>query len=197
MAVTTPDSYLEKHPQWREQLARLRGVLNEFPLEEGIKWGAPAYSLDGQLLIGLVAFKHHLALWFHQGALLSDPDDVLINAQEGRTRAMRQWRFGPDDPIRVTRVRPYIREAIRLQRAGQRIAPVKKQQAKLPAELRQALSKNRELQQAFADLTPGKQREYADHIASAKREQTRLNRLEKTKPMILAGIGLNDRYRSS
>ncbi len=38
----------------------------------------------------------------------------------------------------------------------------------------------------------GKQREYCEHIANAKREATKQNRLEKIKPMILQGIGLNE-----
>ena len=44
-------------------------------------------------------------------------------------------------------------------------------------------------------LSPGKRREYAEYIAEARREDTRNKRLEKIMPMILAGQGLNDRYR--
>jgi uncharacterized protein YdeI (YjbR/CyaY-like superfamily) len=40
------------------------------------------------------------------------------------------------------------------------------------------------------------QREYADYIASAKRADTRQRRIEKILPMIVAGVGLNDKYRS-
>ena len=42
----------------------------------------------------------------------------------------------------------------------------------------------------------GKQREYADHIASAKRDDMKNKRIEKILPMIAAGIGLNDKYRN-
>ena len=44
-------------------------------------------------------------------------------------------------------------------------------------------------------LTPGRQREYNEHIASAKREATQHSRLAKILPMVLDGKGLNDRYR--
>jgi uncharacterized protein YdeI (YjbR/CyaY-like superfamily) len=40
-----------------------------------------------------------------------------------------------------------------------------------------------------------KQREYADYIAEAKREETKTKRIEKIKPMILKNIGLNDKYK--
>ena len=46
-------------------------------------------------------------------------------------------------------------------------------------------------------MTKGKQREYAEYIADAKREETKSKRLEKIIPMILANQGLNDKYRKS
>lgn len=48
---------------------------------------------------------------------------------------------------------------------------------------------------AFRSLTPGRQREYSEYVASAKRDATKQSRIEKILPMITAGIGLNDRYR--
>ena len=42
---------------------------------------------------------------------------------------------------------------------------------------------------------PGRQREYNDHIGSAKREATQLARLDKVRPLVLAGKGLHDKYR--
>ncbi len=37
----------------------------------------------------------------------------------------------------------------------------------------------------FNNISPGKQREYADHIGSAKRDSTKQKRLEKCIPQIL------------
>jgi len=48
---------------------------------------------------------------------------------------------------------------------------------------------------AFGKLTAGRQREYAAHIASAKRDDTKQKRINKVLPMIAAGIGLHDKYR--
>jgi uncharacterized protein YdeI (YjbR/CyaY-like superfamily) len=45
-------------------------------------------------------------------------------------------------------------------------------------------------------LTPGKQREYAEYITEAKKDETKLKRIEKIIPMIKAGIGLNDKYKN-
>jgi len=63
--------------------------------------------------------------------------------------------------------------------------------------LKEALALDGELSDAFETLTPGKQREYAEHIATAKQEKTRLSRLEKCIPMIKSGTGLHDKYKRS
>ena len=65
----------------------------------------------------------------------------------------------------------------------------------MPEELEAALKRNKKAQQQFKALTPGRQREYAEYIALAKRAATRQSRLEKIMPMICDGIGLNDKYR--
>ena len=62
-----------------------------------------------------------------------------------------------------------------------------------PPELTEMLARNRELARAFAALTPGRQRGYVLHFASAKQSKTRTARIEKQIPRILAGKGLHDR----
>ncbi|MBK7633096.1 MAG: hypothetical protein IPJ13_01585 [Saprospiraceae bacterium] len=44
-------------------------------------------------MVGLAAFKSYTGIWFFQGGLLDDKQQFLMNAQEGKTKAMRQWRF--------------------------------------------------------------------------------------------------------
>jgi uncharacterized protein YdeI (YjbR/CyaY-like superfamily) len=44
-------------------------------------------------------------------------------------------------------------------------------------------------------LRPGLQREYADYVSAARRDDTNKKRIAKILPMIIAGIGLNDKYR--
>lgn len=189
------DAYLTKHRQWAKHLTALRGILLDTELEETVKWGAPTYTLNGKNVVGLTAFKEHCALWFHQGVFLKDKDNKLINAQEGTTKGLRQWRFEQGDKINARQVRSYVLEAIENQRAGKEIKPDKKVLS-LPPELIQAFRADSKLCAAFEKLTPGKQREYADHVASAKRDTTRLARVEKIAPLVLAGVGLHDKYKS-
>ena len=62
-------------------------------------------------------------------------------------------------------------------------------------KIKKALTKNAKARKGFEQLRLGLQREYTDHIASAKRDETKQKRLEKILPMIAAGKGLHDKYR--
>ena len=125
------------------------------------------------------------------------PKKILINAQEGKTKALRQWRFQSKKEINSRLIKAYVNEAISLQKEGLEIKPARGQKVKIPPQLRAALSKNKRADAAFRTLTQGRQREYADYIAEAKREETKVKRLARTIPMIVAGKGLNDKYRNS
>lgn len=189
------DAYVERHEKWRGQLVALRDILTSSELVETVKWGGPCYILDKNILISLAGFKNHCAIWFHQGVFLKDAKAVLVNAQEGTTKGMRQLRVEVGDKINKALVKAYVTETIANHRAGKKIAPAKKA-LKKSAELDEALKKDAKLKAAFDALTPGKQREYADHIASAKQEKTRLIRMEKAAPLILQGVGLHDKYKN-
>lgn len=189
------DAYIEKHEKWSDQLEVMRDVLRSSELVEAVKWGSPSYSLDNSILISLVGFKNHCAIWFHQGVFLEDATSVLVNAQEGTTKGMRQLRIEEGSKLNRTLVKAYVIETIANHRAGKKIAPAKKE-LKTSAELDAALKKDAKLKAAFNALTPGKQREYADHIASAKQEKTRVTRMEKAAVLILQGAGLHDKYKN-
>ena len=191
----TVDAYIEHAENWRDELIQLRQILNATALQEEVKWGAPCYTFNGKNLVGMGAFKSYLALWFFQGALLTDPKEVLVNAQEGKTKALRQWRFKSKRDIDDQLIVAYVEEAISLQERGLEIKPQRHQPVAIPTRLKAALSKNEQLSTAFNALSEGKRREYADYIAEAKRDETKVKRLEKIIPMIIAGQGLHDKYR--
>ncbi len=181
----------------RAELLLLREIILSTDVEETIKWGAPTYMVNKKNIAGLGAFKSYVGIWFHQGALLKDKHKKLINAQEGITKALRQWRFNSQEEIieNADLIRAYMEEAIANQKAGKMIKAARKKKLEIPAELQAALDADAVLKDQFAMFTPGRQREFAEYIAEAKRAATKQSRLEKIKPMILAGIGLNDKYR--
>jgi uncharacterized protein YdeI (YjbR/CyaY-like superfamily) len=188
--------YIAKHSKWGHQLTQLRDVFLTTELKEEVKWGSPTYTLNGKLIAGMAAFKNHYALWFHQGVFLKDAHKKLVNAQEGVTKALRQWRFEEGDAIEPAIVAKYIQEAIENCIAGKELKPERKKGVHLPPFLRKAFQKDPKLKTTFEALTPGKQREYAGYIADAKREATKVSRLEKITPMIYTGKGLHDKYKN-
>lgn len=190
----TVDEYIAKHNEWQELLEKLRSIMLTTELEETIKWGAPVYTIDSKNVLGLGAFKSYGGIWFYQGVFLKDPQQKLINAQEGTTKALQQWRFSSVDEVDEKIVKAYVLEAIENQKQGKELKPEKKQ-VPVPNELKTALKTDPNLKRAFESLTPGKQREYSEYIDSAKQEKTRLSHLDKITPMILDGVGLNDHYK--
>jgi uncharacterized protein YdeI (YjbR/CyaY-like superfamily) len=191
----TVDDYVASREIWQCEIKRLREILLSTDLAEEVKWGGPCYACDGQNLVGIGGFKSYFGLWFHQGALLQDKNKVLINAQEGTTKALRQWRMQSAKDIKPATIKAYAKEAIELTKAGKKIGPQKKKPIVVPPELKKAFAKNDKAKKAYAALRPGLQREYTDHVASAKREETKQKRIENILPMISTGKGLHDKYR--
>ena len=195
--VTSVEEYIEQHSDYAEALELLRNIINTTELDETIKWSAPVYAINGKNVVGLGAFKHHFGIWFFNGVFLKDEQNLLINAQENKTKALRQMRFKSINEINKAAVLAYVKEAIENQKLGKEIKPERKTKAVVvPDELGAVFKSNSELHTAFNALTPGKQREYCEHVSSAKREATKLSRIEKITPMILQGLGLYDKYKN-
>lgn len=190
----TVDEYIIRHKEWQEELIHLRNLMNATELNETLKWGMPAYTLGGKNVVGICAFKTYFGLWFYQGAFLKDKHKKLINAQEGTTKGMRQWRFQTFDEIDDGIIMDYLQEAIQNQKAGKTIKPERRELV-IPPLLEDSLNADPILSEAFNSFTHSRQREFAEYIADAKREPTKKSRLMKVKELILNKVGLNDRYR--
>lgn len=191
------EEYIEGNEQWTAALKLLREIILTSSLTETLKWSAPAYLLGTKNLIGMAAFKSYVGIWFHQGALLIDPEKKLYNAQEGVTKAMRQWRFSSIEEIQENRaiIMSYIQEAIMNQEAGREIKATKNKPLIIPIELQERLDADDLLKKSFENFNLTNKRAFVDHVASAKRSETRLRRVEKIIPYILEGKGLHDKYR--
>ncbi|MBK7707661.1 MAG: YdeI/OmpD-associated family protein [Acidobacteria bacterium] len=188
------DEFFERTHRWGAELRTLREAVLSTGLVETVKWGHPVYTLDGKNVVGLGSFKSYFGLWFFQGALLTDPANRLINAQEGVTEAQRQMRFNSASEINRSLIIDYITEAIANHRSGKVIKPASKPLA-VPPELESAFAADSDLRAAFDALGLTKKRDFAEYIETAKRAETKAQRLEKIVPMIREGRGLNDRYK--
>lgn len=179
---------------WIEELEILKSIINTTELIETKKWGGIVYTINNKNVIGIGGFKNFFTIWFFNGVFLKDELNVLVNANEGVTKALRQWRFTSKDEINEKKILAYINEAIANEKDGKSIKPTKKE--RIISDFFDAeLKSDNELSIAFEKFTSSKQNEFLEYIETAKQEKTKISRFEKIKPMILQNIGLNDKYR--
>lgn len=186
---------MDRSQNWPNEVNRLLEIIRKTGLEETVKWGEKAFTYKGKNVVGCLGFKNHFVLWFYNGVFLSDPYQVLQNAQEGKTKAMRQWRFQSAAEIDEAKILEYLHEAIQNEEEGNVWKPEKSAEPAVPALFQEKLDQDSQLNSFFDALSPFKQKEYLEYLISAKREATQVSRIEKIIPMILEGKGLNDKYR--
>ncbi|MFB9108407.1 YdeI/OmpD-associated family protein [Flavobacterium gyeonganense] len=184
----------DKVNNWEEELLFLKSIIDKTELTETIKWGGPIYVYNKKNVIGIGGFKNYFAIWFLNGVFLKDEKKRLINAQENKTKSMRQWRFTSKEEVNEKEVLEYIYEAIENEKQGKIIQPSKKETI-ISELLEEEMVLNPALKQAFQKFTRYKQYEFLEYIESAKQEKTKISRIEKVIPMILSNVGLNDKYR--
>jgi uncharacterized protein YdeI (YjbR/CyaY-like superfamily) len=185
----------DKVNQWEEELEIIKSILAKTDLVETTKWGGSIYTHNNKNIIGVGGFKSYFGVWFMNGVFLKDEAKVLVNAQEGVTKALRQWRFQSKEEINEKLLLQYIKEAVENKSKGISHKPVKKEVI-ICEFFTNELKNDSEFAKAFEAFSPFKQKEFLEYIATAKQEKTKISRMEKIKPMILQNIGLNDKYRS-
>jgi uncharacterized protein YdeI (YjbR/CyaY-like superfamily) len=195
-AGTNPkvDFFFNNASKWQMEYEKLRTIILSCGLEEELKWGQPCYVLGKKNIVLIHGFKDYCALLFFKGALLADPNGILIQ-QTPNVQVPRQLRFTSVKEIAKLApvIKAYIYEAIEIEKAGVK-APLKKtSEFTIPEEFQTKLGKNSKLKKAFEALTPGRQRAYIFHFSQPKQSKTREARVEKYIPQILNGKGLDDK----
>ncbi len=187
------DAYLKKPRPWQDEIRELREIILDCGLTEELKWGKPCYALEESNVVILIPLKEHCALMFAKGALLKDAKGLLGKPGE-HTQAGRWLKFASVREIQARKaiIKAYIREAMAAQRAGLEVRYKETSEFAVPEEFEKALRDSPALNAAFADLTPGRQRGYLIYFSGAKQSKTREARVEKCRPRILAGKGLQD-----
>ena len=187
------DAALGRAGQWLQAFEALREIILQCPLTEEVKWGWPCYAHEGTNVVLIHGFKDYCALLFMKGALMKDPEGVLIQQTEN-VQSARQIRFtGVDEVVRLApALKGYVEDAIALSKAGAKVVRKTTSDFPVPDELRDRMDGDPDLRAAFEALTPGRQRGYLFHFSSAKQSATRQARIDKCLPKILAGKGFDD-----
>ena len=189
------DFYFSKAKKWQKEIKQLRMIVLDCGLIEELKWGVPCYTFQKSNIVLIHVFKEYCALLFFKGALLHDPNGILIQ-QTKNVQAARQIRFTNVREIveRELILKAYIYEAIEVEKAGLRVPIKKTEEFKIPEEFQKKLfhQDGHALKKAFNALTPGRQRAYIFYFSQPKQSKTRESRIEKYIQQILNGKGLND-----
>ena len=188
------DHFIETREKWQKEIARLREILLSTGMDETIKWMFPCYMHAGKNIVGLGGFKSYFGIWFFEGASLQDKNKVLVNAQEGKTKDLRQWRMTSAKEIKVRPIKAYVKEAIDVSHRPKTSKPKKNNDSTVtvPPELHGALKADRKAAAAFGKLSVSRQRGYAEYISEAKRAETKVKRLGQIMPLIRKGLPISE-----
>jgi len=187
------DWFFNKDSRWQEEYVKLRMIALDCGLTEELKWGQPCYTLNGSNIVVIHGFKEYCAYLFFKGALLADPNGILIQQTEN-VQVPRQVRFR--NLLEIVELEPvlkaYIHEAVEVEKAGLKVELKRTSDYKVPEEFQHKLDTIPALKEAFEKLTPGRQRGYLFQFSQPKLSKTRQERVEKYIPKILAGKGWDD-----
>lgn len=160
--------------------------------EETLKWGVPHFTLGGQNLAGMAAFKGHATFGFWRDEdVTGSPRDTGAMGSMGRLATLADL---PDDKVMAA----FITKAAALcsERKAKRPKPVSKAALDLPADLGAALKANGVAQAHWDAFSPGKRRDYIEWVIEAKRDETRAKRIETIVAQVAEGKDRNWKYKS-
>jgi uncharacterized protein YdeI (YjbR/CyaY-like superfamily) len=194
------DAYIEKAAPFAQPILKhLRQLVHSVSplLTETMKWGFPFFDYKGSVC-QMAAFKEHMGFGFWKQKQLHDPGK-LIKEEDGTAGS-----FGkitslsdlPSDEILVD----FIKQAMRLNEAGNQKAAVKKETTpkvaiEMPADFSDLLANNSKAQAAYEKFSPSHKREYLEWILDAKSDATRLKRMETALEWISEGKSRHWKYQ--
>ena len=186
------DVFMKKTTTWHDEYEVLREIALATGLDEDLKWGQPCYTLNGKNIFLLHSFKEYIAVFFMKGVVMKDPKSILIQ-QTPNVQAGRQIRFkNLEEIVKAKKViKAYMAEAIAVEEAGIEVPLKKAAPVEIPKDIAAAMKKVPGLTVAFKKLTLSCQKEYMLYFDGAKKEETRISRVEKYAEKILSGKRMN------
>jgi uncharacterized protein YdeI (YjbR/CyaY-like superfamily) len=187
------DAYIARQQDFaRPILERIRVTLHAaLPgLEEGIRWGMPAFLWKGRPLANMAAFKAHATFGFWRGGEIVDAKaEEKAMGQFGRMTSVED--LPADDEFAEM-----IRKAAVLAEQGPapRAAKPPKAELAVPDDFAAALDAHPPAAGIFAGFSPSARREYLEWVIDAKRPETRAKRIAQAAEWIAEGKSRNWKY---
>ena len=193
--------YIAALPEWqRNLLVRLRQLVHstDEEVEETWKWNTPHFDHDG-VMIGFAAFKNHVSVWFHKGALIKDTKKLFASDSKVDAKGMRGYKLKEGDSINEKAFIDLVSQAVKLNQCGIKVgdARAEKEVLDIPAEFQQCLKNHEEAWKNWNKFSYCDQKEYVEWITDAKQEESRKRRIAKALEMIHEGLAKNDAHKVS
>lgn len=161
-------------------------------IEEGIKWGMPAFTYKGRPLAGMAAFKAHASLGFwNSSAVPGEEAKAGAMGDFGRIESLADL---PDDAT-LTAI---IHTGMAFIDSGVKSAkpPAVRPEPQMPDDFAAALGASAAAQTSFDGFPPSARREYLEWVIEAKRPETRAKRIAQAVEWLAEGKKRNWKYEA-
>jgi len=191
--------YIDKSTDFAQPiLSYLRELINrEFPeLTEEIKWGFPNFVYRKKNVLGMAAFKQHIGVTFFNAAGMKDEFGLLEKVGKTAMGSLGKI-ISKEDLPQETILIAYIREAINLCSQQPIKTGIERKVAEskaIPLDLAKELDLNQAAGAVFTAMGNSHRNEYIDWINEAKREETRIKRIQQTLVLLMEGKSKNWKY---
>ncbi len=186
-------NYINSMPNFSQAICKkLRAIIlkTDKNIIEDWKWG-PNYSHNG-MLCGYGAFKLHVKLTFFNGSGMKDPRKLFNHCVDNEFN--RSIKYTDVKQVDEKSITEYVKESIRINEKGFKRV-VQNKNVDVPKDLHDALIVNKKAKSFFDNLTYGYKKDFTEWVTTAKREETRLDRISKVVAMCAEEKRLNDKYR--
>ncbi|HUR12745.1 MAG TPA: YdeI/OmpD-associated family protein [Flavitalea sp.] len=199
MATFHPDAkveitkYIDEMPAFSKAICgKLRKIIldTDPAIQEDWKWG-PHYYYEG-MVCGYGAFKQHVKLTFFNGCAMKDERKLFNHCVDNEFS--RSIKYTDISELEDQLISGYIRESMEVNRKGFK-REVKNKVVEVPAELLKELKKNKAAFTFFENLSYGYKKDYVELVTTAKREETRNDRIKKIVASCAQGMKPNDKYK--
>lgn len=196
------DAHIATQPDYaRPILEHLRQTVHKAvpDVVEDVKWSRPFFTLNGENLCFMAAFKKYCAFGFWSPKMPEYLEAQGMPKVEG-AGSMGQIASLKDLPKDLPKYVKYAAELIRNGEAGSamegRTRKGTRQAIEMPDEFARQLKKSKKAQAYFDTLPPSCKREYLEWITGAKKQETRDKRMGEAITMLETERRFNDKYRT-
>lgn len=187
------DAYIDEMQPFAKAICKkLRSIIlkADDSIQEDWKWG-PHYSSNG-MVCGYGGFQKHVKFTFFNGAGMKDPKKLFNHCVDNEFS--RSIKYTDIKEIDEKTIAEYVKDSVAVNEKGFK-RETKNKTIEVPADLQQALDKNKTAAAFFKDLSYVYKKDFVEWVTSAKREETRKDRISKVVEKCKDKRRMNDQYK--